>query len=271
MNPNQALWEKGDFTEIASSNRASGEAFVASLGVKPPLRVLDLGAGDGTTAVPLAQLGAEVTAIDIARNLVEAGRKRAAALGLDNLTFRLGDATNLENVPDRAFDLSLSMFGAMFAPKPFEVAKELVRVTKPGGRIVMANWTPDDPSSYVSQTLKISAAFSPPPPEGFISPMTWGIAENVVERFTAAGVSADSIFLERDTFPFVLPDKTPRELIDTFRNYYGPTMTAFENARKDGRDEELYARLVAMAEQQNGGAGRGVHMGATFMRVTVRP
>src|SRR5262245_38436626 len=164
MNPNKALWEKGDFTEIAALMRESGEALVKSLGVKPPLRALDLGCGDGTTALPLAQLGAEVTGIDIARNLVEAGNKRAAKAGLTKLKLQEGDAPDLQGVADRSFDLSLSIFGAMFAPKPHDVAKELVRVTKPGGRIVMGNWIPNDPTSFVSQLLKISASFSPPPP-----------------------------------------------------------------------------------------------------------
>ena len=174
MNPNKALWEKGDFTEIAGFMRQSGEAVVQSLEITPPLRVLDLGCGDGTTAVPLARLGAEVVGIDIARNLVEAGNKRAAEAGLDRLKFQEGDACNLEGVDDHSFDLTLSVFGAMFAPKPFDVAKEMVRVTKPGGRIVMGNWIPNDPT-FVSQLLKISSAFTPPPPEGFVSPMTWGV------------------------------------------------------------------------------------------------
>ena len=173
MNPNKALWEKGDFTEIAAFMRESGEAVVKSLGVNPPLRALDLGCGDGTTAVPLARLGAEVMGIDIARNLVEAGNKRAAEAGLNRLKFQEGDACNLEGVDDHSFDLTLSVFGAMFAPKPFDVAKEMVRVTKPGGRIVMGNWIPDDPT-FVSQLLKISSSFTPPPPEGFVSPMTLG-------------------------------------------------------------------------------------------------
>ncbi len=172
-NPNKALWEKGDFTKIADFMRESGEALVKSIGVTPSMRVLDLGCGDGTTAVPLARLGAEVAGIDIARNLVDAGNKRAAALGLPRLKFQEGDACNLQGIRDHSFDLSISIFGAMFAPKPFDVAKEMVRVTKPGGRIVMGNWIPNDPT-FVSQLLKISSAFMPPPPEGFISPMTWG-------------------------------------------------------------------------------------------------
>jgi len=179
MNPNKALWEKGDFTEIAAFMRQSGEALVKSLEITAPLRILDLGCGDGTTAVPLARLGAEVVGIDIAKNLVDAGNKRAAAAGLKRLKFQEGDACNLQGVGDHSFDLTLSVFGAMFAPKPLDVAKEMVRVTKQGGRIVMGNWIPNDPT-FVSQVLKISSAFTPPPPEGFVSPMTWGVDTHIV-------------------------------------------------------------------------------------------
>jgi ubiquinone/menaquinone biosynthesis C-methylase UbiE len=154
MNPNKALWEKGDFTQIAALMRQSGEALVKSLGITPPLRVLDLGCGDGVTAVPLALLGAEVVGIDIARNLVDAGNKRAAEAGLNQLKFQEGDACSLQGVGGHSFDLTVSVFGAMFAPKPFDVAKEMVRVTKPGGRIVMGNWIPNDPTSFASQTAK---------------------------------------------------------------------------------------------------------------------
>src|SRR5271156_3852165 len=224
MNPNKALWEKGDFTEIAALMRQSGEALVKSLGITPPLRALDLGCGDGTTAVPLARLGAEVVGIDIARNLVDAGNKRAAAAGLHRLKFQEGDACDLEGVGDHSFDLTLSVFGAMFAPKPFEVAREMVRVTKPGGRIVMGNWIPNDPTSFVSQLLKISSAFTPPPPEGFVSPMTWGVESHIVERFQQAGVPADRISMVKDTFRFESSDRSPEDLIDVFRLSYGPTM-----------------------------------------------
>ncbi len=174
MNPNKALWEKGDFTRIAASMRESGEALVAGLGITPGMKVLDLGCGDGTTALPAARLGADVLGVDIASNLVEAGNRRAQAEGLTNCRFQEGDATNLSELADRSFDLVVSIFGAMFAPKPFDVAKEMVRVTRPGGRIVMGNWIPGDPT-LVAQILKISSAYSPPPPEGFVSPMTWGI------------------------------------------------------------------------------------------------
>src|SRR5580765_6332146 len=217
MNLNKALWEKGDFTEIAGFMRQSGEAVVKSLEIAPPLRVLDLGCGDGTTAVPLAHLGVDVVGIDIARNLVDAGNKRAAEAGLNRLKFQEGDACNLEGVSDHSFDLTVSIFGAMFAPKPFDVARELVRVTKPGGRIVMGNWIPNDPTSFVSQLLRISSSFTPPPPEGFVSPMTWGVESHIVERFGQAGVPAEKISLLKDTFHFVLPDEGPAHFIDLMR------------------------------------------------------
>lgn len=269
-NPNQALWEKGDFTAVAATMRESGEAVAKSLGVTPAMRVLDLGCGDGTTAVPLAQLGADVTGIDIARNLVAAGNARGAALGLKRLKFQHGDACNLQGVPDRSFDLVLSVFGAMFAPKPFDVAREMVRVTKPGGRIVMGNWIPNDPTSFVSQVLKISAAFTPPPPEGFISPMTWGVEANIVERFAQAGIPRDRISLEKDTFYFRSFDFGPEEMIELFRKFYGPTMNAFEAAEKNGKAAELRQQLVDLAKSQNQAKGKGMMIPATFLRVTVQ-
>jgi ubiquinone/menaquinone biosynthesis C-methylase UbiE len=268
MNPNKALWEKGDFTEIAALMRESGEAVVKSLGIRPPLRVLDLGCGDGTTAVPLARLGADVVGIDIASNLVEAGNRRAAEMGLGNLKFQEGDATNLEGVPDHSFDLTLSVFGAMFAPRPFDVAREMVRVTKPGGRIVMGNWIPNDPT-FVAQVLKISSAFTPPPPEGFISPMTWGVESHIIERFGQAGVPKEKISLTKDTFHFISPDKDPAQVIELFRRFYGPTMNAFEAAEKNGKVEELHGQLVELAKSQNTSANVGTSIPATFLRVTV--
>jgi SAM-dependent methyltransferase len=268
MNANKALWEKGDFTAIASLMRDSGAAVARSLGVEPGMKVLDLGCGDGTTAVPMAQMGAMVRGIDIASNLVAAGNKRAAALGLSNLTFEEGDACALEGVADESFDLSVSFFGAMFAPRPFDVAKEMVRVTRPGGRVVMGNWIPGDPT-FVAQVLKISSAFTPPPPEGFISPMLWGVEANIVERFVAAGVAAEQVSMERDTWRFVTPGVGPEGIIDLFRQTYGPMMNAFEAAEKSGNVDELRAQLVEMAKAQNK-AEVGSDISATFMRVTVR-
>jgi SAM-dependent methyltransferase len=268
VNPNKALWEKGDFTRIASAMRRSGEALVATLELTPGLDVLDLGCGDGTTAVPAAQLGANVLGVDIAANLVAAGNARAQALGLTNIRFQEGDATDLKELADDSFDLVVSIFGAMFAPRPFDVAKEVVRVTRPGGRIVMGNWIPNDPT-YVAQLLRISTAYSPPPPEGFVSPMTWGVEENVVERFVAAGVPAENVSCERATYTFEFPG-TPSEYLVEFRDYYGPTMNAYAAAAAGGREAELHAELEALVNEHNtAGRGEGTTIPATFLRVTV--
>jgi ubiquinone/menaquinone biosynthesis C-methylase UbiE len=266
VNPNKALWEKGDFTRIADTMRKSGEAVVERLGITKGLKVLDLGCGDGTTAVPAAKFGADVLGIDIAKNLVEAGNRRAAERGLTNLKFQEGDASNLEEVPDQSFDLVVSIFGAMFAPKPFEVAKEMVRITRPAGRIVMGNWIPNDPT-LVAQILKISSDYTPPPPEGFVSPMTWGVENNVIERFAAAGVPADKISFARDTFTFDFPG-TPSAFVDEFRKYYGPTMNAFEAAEKQGRAAELQKELEELFNSQNK-SRNATSIPATFLRVTV--
>ena len=270
MNPNQALWEKGDFTKLAALMRQSGEALVESLAVQPAMRVLDLGCGDGTTAVPLAQIGAEVLGIDIARNLVEAGQRRAAALGLARLHFQQGDACDLQGVDDQSFDLVASIFGAMFAPKPFDVARQLVRVTKPGGRIVMGNWIPNDPTSFVSQLLKISASFLPPPPEGFISPVTWGVDAQVIDRFGQAGVARDQISMVKDTYWFKAPDKSSADVIALFKNFYGPTMNAFDAAQKSGSADDLQQQLLALVQAQNQGSAGATSIPATFLRVTVQ-
>jgi SAM-dependent methyltransferase len=269
MNPNQALWEKGDFTRIAASMRESGEALVKSLGVTKGLNVLDLGCGDGTTAIPAARLGAEVLGVDIARNLVEAGNRRAQELGLTNCRFQEGDASALHELKDQSFDLVVSIFGAMFAPKPFDVAKEMVRVTKPGGRIVMGNWIPNDPT-LVAQILKISSAYSPPPPEGFVSPMTWGNEDHVIERFGGAGIPKEKISFVRDTYTFNYPG-SPSAFVQDFRRYYGPTMNAFDAAEKAGRADDLQKELDALFTSHNKSTRMDVTwIPATFLRVTVR-
>jgi SAM-dependent methyltransferase len=267
INPNKALWEKGDFTRIAETMRESGEDLVATLNVDAGMKVLDLGCGDGTTAVPAARRGADVLGVDIASNLVAAGNERAKAAGLDNLRFEEGDASNLNRINDDKYDLVVSIFGAMFAPRPFDVAEEMVRVTKPGGRIVMGNWIPGDPT-LVAQILKISAAYTPPPPEGFVSPMTWGDERKVRERFEAAGIKPENISFERATWYF-RSDGPPAELLAIFRNFYGPTMNAFEAAAKDGREEQLATELTELFNAQNTG-GERTEIPATFLKVTVR-
>jgi SAM-dependent methyltransferase len=267
VNPNKALWEKGDFTRIAQSMRESGEALVGKLRLTQGLRVLDVGCGDGTTAIPAAQQGADVLGVDIASNLVAAGNARAQELGLDNVTFQEGDASDLQGIDDEQFDLVVSIFGAMFAPRPFDVAKELVRVTRPGGRIVMGNWIPGDPT-LVAQILRISSAYSPPPPEGFVSPMTWGVEDDVIARFTAAGVPKENISFQKDTYTFSFPG-SPSELLSEFRTYYGPTMNAFEAASAAGREAELQGELEALFNEQNTSV-TGTSIPATFLRVEVR-
>ncbi len=268
MNPNKALWEKGDFTRIADTMRESGEALVNKLGITKGLDVLDLGCGDGTTAIPEAILGANVLGVDIAKNLVDAGNNRAKAAGLTNCIFQEGDATNLSQLRDGTFDLVVSIFGAMFAPKPFDVAKEMVRVTRKGGRLVMGNWIPGDPT-FVAQVLKISSAYTPPPPEGFVSPMLWGVENNVIERFTNAGIPKENISFVRDTFTFITP-YSPPEFIHLFKNYYGPTMNAFEAAEKNGKSALLQSELEALCDSQNkSGDKNAISIPATFLRVTV--
>jgi SAM-dependent methyltransferase len=267
-NPNKALWEKGDFTRIAASMRESGEALVAGLGITKGMKVLDLGCGDGTTAIPAAKLGADVLGVDIARNLVAAGTQRAREYGLASCRFQEGDACDLRDLKDRSFDLVVSIFGAMFAPKPFDVAKAMVRVTRPGGRMVMGNWIPGDPT-LVAQILKISSAYSPPPPEGFVSPMTWGVESHVIERFAGAGVPKDRISFVKDTYVFNYSG-TPAEFVAAFRKYYGPTMNAFDAAEKNGRADDLRKELEGLFESQNRHAGRdATSIPASFLRVTV--
>jgi SAM-dependent methyltransferase len=268
MNPNKELWEKGDFTRLAVGMRESGEAIVKAIGIGKGIKVLDLACGDGTTALPEARLGADVLGVDIAQYLVDAGNKRAQAEGLTNLRFQAGDATNLHELKDHTFDLVVSVFGAMFAPKPFDVAKEMVRVTKPGGRIVMGNWIPNDPT-LVAQVLKISSAYTPPPPEGFISPMTWGVESNAIERFGAAGIPRERISCVCNTYIFNFPG-TSAEFLAAFRDYYPPTMNAFAAAAKNGRADDLQQELQALIDSQNQSQQPDTTaVPATFLRVAV--
>jgi SAM-dependent methyltransferase len=266
-NPNKELWEKGDFTRIAASMRDSGAELVAGLGLGDGMRVLDLGCGDGTTALPAARLGAEVLGVDISATLVAAGNARAQEAGLANLRFQEGDAADLADLADDRFDLVVSIFGAMFAPRPFDVAAEMVRVTRPGGRIVMGNWIPGDPT-LVAQILKISGAYSPPPPEGFVSPVTWGVEEDVLARFSQAGIAADRVAFERATWTFASPG-SPEDLLAEFRDFYGPTMNAYAAAAADGRAEDLHAELAGLFARENTATDGSTRIPATYLRVTV--
>lgn len=269
MNPNKVLWEKGDFTQIAATMRESGKALADTLGIKKNMLVLDLGCGDGTTAIPAAKLGAQVLGVDIAGNLVKAGNDRAEFEGLTNCVFQEGDASNLAGIEDESFDLVVTVFGAMFAWKPFDVAKEMVRVTRSGGRIIMGNWIPGDPT-LVAQILKISSAYTPPPPEGFVSPMLWGVQENVTDRFVKAGIPKENIMFEKATFTFNA-QYSPADLVNVFRNSYGPTMNAFEAAEKNSKAAELQQELEVLFNTQNQSIIPGsVSIPATFLKVIVK-
>lgn len=268
MNPNKALWEKGDFTRLAACMRDSGAALVDGIGIGPDMQVLDLGCGDGTTAIPAAHKGAQVLGVDIASNLVAAGNARAAALGLPNIRFQEGDASALTDLADNSFDRVVSIFGAMFAPRPHDVAAEMVRVTKPGGRIIMGNWIPGDPT-LIAQVLKVSASYTPPPPEGFVSPVLWGKDDEVRARFAAAGVPQGNVATTRELYTFRF-DGAPSAFVDLFRTYYGPTMNAFEAAEKDGRADALYDELVALFERENiSGDPARTEIPAAFLKVVV--
>ncbi len=268
MNPNKALWEKGDFTRIARSMRASGADLVSKLGIVKGIKLMDLGCGDGTTAIPAAKLGATVTGVDIAQNLVAAGNKRVQDEGISNCSFQEGDACELTGIADATFDMSISIFGAMFSIRPFDVAKELVRVTKPGGKIIMGNWIPGDPT-LVAQILKISSSYTPPPPEGFISPMTWGIEKNVIERFTAAGIPSENISFSKETWVFAEPI-TATDFVDDFKQYYGPTMNAFDAAEKNGKAADLLKELYDLFNSQNTSTNKNeINIPATYLKVTV--
>jgi len=266
INANKALWEKGDFTQIARTMRQSGEELVETLDIRPRMKVLDLGCGDGTTALPAAQRGALVLGVDIAENLVTAGNSRAAKADLDNLRFQQGDASRLTGLANSSYDLVVSIFGAMFAPQPNDVAKEMVRVTRPGGRIIMGNWIPGDPT-LVAQILRISSAYTPAPPEGFVSPMTWGDEDIVRDRFAAAGIDPDHVRFERAEWVF-RTDGPPSDLLDIFRSFYGPTMNAFEAAERNGQAAQLQSELAALFDSQNRAAS-GTEIPATFLKVTL--
>lgn len=269
VNANKALWEKGDFTRLAQTMRESGTELVRTLGVKPGMNILDIGCGDGTTAIPEARLGAKVLGVDIARNLVAAGNARVQAEGLSNISFQEGDATSLPELEDASFDMTVSIFGVMFAPRPNDVARELVRVTKPGGKIIMGNWIPGDPT-LVAQILRISSAYTPPPPEGFVSPMLWGVKSNVIERFVAAGIPAENISFTEETYTFNAAF-SPSTFVQEFKNYYGPTMNAFEAAEKNGKAAQLQKELEDLfAAQNKSNNADSTSIPATFLLVKVQ-
>lgn len=230
----RSTWIAGDFGEIAKYYASQAEDFINRLEFKPGMTVLDVACGTGNLAIPAARTGANVTGVDIAPNSVEQARENAKAAGL-NVKFDEGDAEALP-YSDASFDAVVTMFGAMFAPRPELVASELKRVCRPGGLIAMANWTP---SGFIGQMFKISASHFPPPP-GMASPVLWGVEETVRERLSE-GISKLDTTLQKITwvFPF-----SPAEVVEHFRLYYGPTQKAF-----GALDEQKQAALRKDLEQ----------------------
>jgi ubiquinone/menaquinone biosynthesis C-methylase UbiE len=239
-------WMAGDFGQIAQYNMKTAEDFVARLKLTPGSRVLDMACGSGNTAIPAARAGVRVVGVDIATNLLDQARERARQAGVP-AEFQEGDAEHLE-FPDGAFDGVISMFGAMFAPRPELVAAEMVRVCRPGGLIAMANWTPE---GFVGQMFKLTGKHVPPPP-GVPPPSLWGDEATVKQRFesTVKDLRCTRVLCDFE-FPF-----PPTEVIQFFRKYFGPTQMAFARLDSDGQ-AALNADLVRHWSDHNLSTGGG--------------
>ncbi len=226
----RSTWMAGDFGQIARYSAPHAEEFVQRLPIASGMRVLDVACGTGNLAIPAAKKGADVTGIDIAPNLIEQARKRADGEGV-RASFEEGDAEQLP-YGDGEFDLVMSMFGAMFAPRPDRVAAELVRVCRKGGSIAMANWTPD---SLAGKMFALSARYLPPP-DGVPPPVLWGDEATVRQRF---GTTVSSCTTERRPFAMKFPFP-PKETVQFFREYFGPTRVAF--SKLDQTAQTAYAQ-----------------------------
>lgn len=227
----KSTWMAGDFGKIAHYSAQEAANFVDRIGIPPGARVLDVACGTGNTAIPAAKKAASVTGVDIATNLLEQARKRADAEKL-KIAFKEGDAEDLP-FADSSFDIVLTMFGAMFAPRPEKVASELLRVCKPGGVIAMANWTPE---GFVGKSFQVTAKHVPPPP--LPAPVLWGHEETVKQRL---GHGAKHLNCTRQKVQFSYPFP-PRETVEFFRQYFGPTQMAF--ARLDEAGQQALAQQL---------------------------
>ena len=239
----RAMWEAGDFGKVAHTIEAAAETLVAGLGIRPGMRALDVACGSGNLSIPAARLGAEVTGLDIAANLIEQARARATAEGL-TAHFDHGDAEQMP-YPDGGFDIVMSMFGAMFAPRPERAAAELVRVTRPGGRIVMANWTPE---GFVGKMFALGARHVAPP-EGVPPPILWGDEKIARERL---GRGTSSVTIMRRTLKFVFPFAAAG-VVEFYREYFGPVKTQF--ARLDPAGQAAYSADLEALWASNNEAG----------------
>jgi ubiquinone/menaquinone biosynthesis C-methylase UbiE len=223
----RATWMAGDFGVVARTISAGAEDFVARLGLAQGARVLDVACGTGNLAIPLARQGCVVTGVDIAANLLVQARERASAEGL-NVTFDEGDAEALP-YPNASFDAVVSMFGAMFAPRPEVVASELARVLRPGGPLAMANW---NPASFTGQMFKVSSSHVPPP-AGIPPPILWGDEAMLRERLAPFFGDIQTQLVSID---FDLPTN-PAGAVEFFRTYFGPTKIAFSRLDEAGQSK----------------------------------
>lgn len=254
----KTTWMAGDFDQIARSYESGAAEFVARLNLEPGTRALDVACGTGNQTIPAARAGAIATGADIATNLLEQARSRARAEGLE-IQFDEADAEHLP-YGDSSFDVVMSMFGAMFAPRPEKVAAELIRVCRPGGRIAMANWTP---TGFVGQMFKITAAYAPPSPLA-PSPVLWGDERTVNDRLQR---NISDIRFTRQlisfNFPFAIAD-----VVDFWRIYYGPTNRAFESLKAaPEKQEALHRDLEQLWSEHNQAANGAIHVQAEYLEV----
>jgi ubiquinone/menaquinone biosynthesis C-methylase UbiE len=252
----KATWQAGDFGVIAKSIERSGSEFIARLDIGPGMKVLDVACGTGNTALPEARAGADVTGLDLADNLIEQARANAAAAGL-TAKFEVGDAEALP-YGDGSFDAVVTMFGAMFAPRPEVVASELKRVCKSGGLIAMANWTPQ---GFAGQMFKIGGKHVPPPP-GIQPPVLWGDEDTVRQRF-ADGIADLKMERIKIMFHFDMP---PADVVELFRKYFGPTNVAFSKLDENGQ-AALRQDLVELWTSNNRAADGTTEVESEYLEV----
>jgi len=256
----KSTWMAGDFGEIAKYAAREGENFVARLQLKPGQKVLDVACGTGNTAIPAARTGADVIGVDIASNLLEQARQRAAAENL-SVKFQEGDAEELP-FGNAEFDVVITMFGAMFAPRPERTAAELLRVCKHGGLIAMANWTPE---GFVGKTFRATAELAPPPP-GVLSPVLWGDEKVVRQRFSS-GVADLRTKKHTANFKFPFP---PEKVVALFRQYFGPTMMTYSRLDPAGQSQ-LTTVLESLWREHNQASGGNTRVEGEYLEVRVVP
>ena len=249
----QVAWSSGDFHMVAARMVLVSERLVDNADLQANWKVLDVATGSGNAAIAAARLGAEVIGVDYVPALLDRGRVRALAEGL-TVSFVEGDAEALP-FEDDSFDATISIFGSMFAPDHAQAAAELLRVTRPGGKIALVSWTPE---GFIGDLFRTTAGYVPPP-AGLQSPMLWGTEEHLRELF---GDGLESLEVTEKTFTWRF--KSAEEFVAFFRRWYGPTVKAFEAVGGDGKGD-LEAALVALARRHDRiGTGEAIAIPATY-------